>query len=470
MAHWIVTGGQWRACANMGKGLRAPHLHANGAAAVNAGEGREFQPNHLLTKQSVATSCNQLEVQLQPKVQLFPVAVAVELQSFSVPATGLSKTKRASVLHPLFDASGVGKGSGAGGEERRGGRCRWRGGRPTLAHPILCSVQSLRMHRQKQNVPAMLAVQNWTNWVCKRRMPTPSPTPPSSPLLSSHSAPLAYPTRVEKWTQCASPFACREGAHGSCPLSTLPYSRETGAHEGEGHAGPSPRSCGPAAAPWSLPSPQHPPSARKEDTSAPSPLSAPPRSRGKGVHEGTSPRPLPVRARRTVRPPQSPSAQVTQPNPTCPTLPIPAPPTDARRGTVRPPHRMGHASPAARTRKGEGRRIHPLRTGYASPAFTHAATPVLPWGCKRVGAPSPAPSVWGVLPSPPRLHAAPEKRVCGRGGAERNPGGGAMHERKGRHIGAWVQKGESDGEGVVNKAKRSWGEAVHTNGGHPPRQ
>ncbi|KAH9013553.1 hypothetical protein EDB85DRAFT_2158095 [Lactarius pseudohatsudake] len=184
----------------------------------------------------------------------------------------------------------------------------------------------------------------------------------------------------------------------------------------------------------------------------------------------------------------------------------PAPPTDARRGTVHPPRRAGHASPAARTHKGEGWRVHPLRTGYASPAFTHAAMPALARGCKRVGAPSPAPSVRGVLPSPPGLHAAPEKRCVqgggpharthareggtrdeGRcnpstsgersrtkgvqgGGAERNPGGGAAHERKGRHIGARVRKGESDGEGVVNEAKRSRGEAARANSGHPPHQ
>ncbi|KAH9020143.1 hypothetical protein EDB85DRAFT_1896329 [Lactarius pseudohatsudake] len=101
----------------------------------------------------------------------------------------------------------------------------------------------------------------------------------------------------------------------------------------------------------------------------------------------------------------------------------PAPPTDARRGTVHPPRPAGHTSPAAHTRKGEGRRVHPLRMGYASPAFMHAAMPTLPWGCKRVGAPSLAPSAWGVLPSPPRLHAAPEKRCVQGGGPHAREGG-----------------------------------------------
>ncbi|KAH9019625.1 hypothetical protein EDB84DRAFT_1442072 [Lactarius hengduanensis] len=136
--------------------------------------------------------------------------------------------------------------------------------------------------------------------------------------------------------------------------------------------------------------------------------------------------------------------------------------------------------------------------------------PALPRGCKRVGAPSPAPSARGVLPQPSRVtHAGPEKRcvqgggphacthtrthakgvhgtrgdatraraasgvarrVCGRGRVGRNPGGGPAHEWKGRHIGARVRKGESDGEGVVNEAKRSRGEAARANGRHPPRQ
>ncbi|KAH9031200.1 hypothetical protein EDB85DRAFT_2290176 [Lactarius pseudohatsudake] len=110
----------------------------------------------------------------------------------------------------------------------------------------------------------------------------------------------------------------------------------------------------------SLP-PQHPPSARKEDTSAPSPLSAPPRSRGKSAHEGTSPRPLPAGARRTARPPQSPSAQAT---PAQPHAPRPAPPAYARGGTVRPPLRAGHASPTPRAppcprTQEDGRRVQP---------------------------------------------------------------------------------------------------------------
>ncbi|KAH9015579.1 hypothetical protein EDB84DRAFT_1443391 [Lactarius hengduanensis] len=163
----------------------------------------------------------------------------------------------------------------------------------------------------------------------------------------------------------------------------------------------------------------------------------------------------------------------------------PTPPTDTRRGTVRPPCRAGHASPAARTRKGEGRRVHPLRTGYASPAFMHAAMPALPRGCKRVGAPSPAPSARGVLPQPSRVtHAGPEKRgYTGRGAmqpererrAELHEGCAGEAEWGATRVGdprtnGRVRKGESDGEGVVNEAKRSRGEAARANGRHPPRQ
>ncbi|KAH9018091.1 hypothetical protein EDB84DRAFT_1679406 [Lactarius hengduanensis] len=395
-----------------------------------------------------------------------------------------------------------GEGSGRRGEERRGGR--W-GGRPTLF--ALC-----RAYRQKQGVPATYAnvagtpcfrhrVQNWTNWVCERRTPTPPPTPPSSPLLSSpllssRSPPLAYPTRVEKWTQRAGPFARREGAHGSRPLSAPPYSRETGAHEDEGRAGPSPVSDRPTtfARARRPPAPPFPPtalSARKEDTS---PLPCPRR---------------PVRAERDSVPTPVPfGAGDACPAPRAP--PRPAPPRPARiarGGTVRHPLRAGHASPtpappcqrtqedgrrvqprpraqgegrraqpspprrgprqpAARARKGESRRVHPLLRLLRTPP--RPRTP----GDKRVGAPAQppprgTPALPGFTPRPEkrclqgggphaRTHArgytergtsaSGERRSrakgvrARRGGAERNPGGGAAHERKGGHIGARVRK------------------------------
>ncbi|KAH9026133.1 hypothetical protein EDB85DRAFT_1893550 [Lactarius pseudohatsudake] len=297
---------------------------------------------------------------------------------------------------------------------------------------------------------------------------------------------------------------------------------------------------GPAAAPRSLPSPQHPPSARKEDTSAPSPLSAPPRSRGKGAHEGTSPRPLPAGARRTARPPQSPSAQATpaqphtprparirerrdgaptpprgprQPNPTCPALPAyargrmarPAPPRPRTQGEGRCAHPAARATPAQPPAHARGRVGASTPSARATPA-RRLRTPPRPrsLGDARGSVRPAQPPPRGVCyPSPPGLHtpgprrgvckgegrthakgvhgtrgdatraraaSGVARRVCGRGGAGRNPGGGATHERKGGHIGARVRKGESDGEGVVNEAKRSRGEAARANGGHPPRQ
>ncbi|KAH9013554.1 hypothetical protein EDB85DRAFT_2218933 [Lactarius pseudohatsudake] len=305
----------------------------------------------------------------------------------------------------------------------------------------------------------------------------------SSPLLSSPPAPLPSPTPLASKSGRSAPARSRAEREltGAAPCPRRPIRAKRGHTRVRGARALPHVRAGPPLPPRSLPSPQHPPSARKEDTSAPSPLSAPPRSHRKGAHEGTSPRPLPEDSAPTPVPfgagdacpaPRAPprphtreegwcahpSARATPAQPHVPrparvrkrtdSASSPAPPTDARRGTVRPPRHAGHASPAARTRKGEGQRIHPLRTGYASPAFTHAATPALARGCKRVGAPSPAPSVRGVLPSPPGLHTAPEKR----------------------HIGARVRKGESDGEGVVNEAKRSRGEAARANGGHPPHQ
>ncbi|KAH9010400.1 hypothetical protein EDB85DRAFT_1902068 [Lactarius pseudohatsudake] len=297
---------------------------------------------------------------------------------------------------------------------------------------------------------------------------------------------------------------------------------------------------GPAAAPQSLPSPQHPPSARKEDTSAPSPLSVPPRSRGKGAHEGTSPRPLPAGTQRTARPPQSPSAQATpaqphaprparirerrdgaptpprgprQPNPTCPALPAyargrtarPAPPRPRTQGEGRCAHPTARATPAQPPAHARGRVGASTPSARATPA-RRLRTPPRPrsLGDARGSVRPAQPPPRGVCyPSPPGLHtpgprrgvckgegrthakgvhgtrgdatraraaSGVARRVCGRGGAGRNPGGGAAHERKGGHIRARVRKGESDGEGVVNEAKRSRGEAVRVNGGHPLRR
>ncbi|KAH9161065.1 hypothetical protein EDB89DRAFT_1914111 [Lactarius sanguifluus] len=205
------------------------------------------------------------------------------------------------------------------------------------------------------------------------------------------------------------------------------------------------------------------------------------------------PRPARIRERRGSAP--TPPHGPCQPNPTCPALPMytrgrmvhPAHPAHAHKGRdgMHSPALlgMGHQPnptrlpafatpvqpPTTHACKGEGRRVHPLRMGYTSPVFTHPATPMHPQGCKRVGG---GPhtregGTWNEGRCNPSASGGVAQRVCGQGGAERNPGGGATHECKDRHIGVWVQKGECDGKGVVNEVKQSWGEAVRTNGRHP---
>ncbi|KAH9062609.1 hypothetical protein EDB83DRAFT_2315466 [Lactarius deliciosus] len=226
-----------------------------------------------------------------------------------------------------------------------------------------------------------------------------------------------------------------------------------------------------------------------------------PRSRGPAA-----PRPLPAGARRTACPPQSPSAQATPapPRPACVRkrtdgASSPAPPTHARGGTARTAQpssaRDTSPTPSAMPAFARGTVGASAPSARATPA-RHLRTP--PRLCTPGDARGSvrAPSARGVLPpgytprprrgackGEGRTHAREgatrnegqcnpsasgvARRVCGRGGAERNPGGGAAHERKDTHIGARVRKGESDGEGVVNEAKRSRGEAARANGGHP---
>ncbi|KAH9036589.1 hypothetical protein EDB85DRAFT_1888745 [Lactarius pseudohatsudake] len=333
-----------------------------------------------------------------------------------------------------------------------------------------------------------------SNWACKeRRTPTP-PTPPSSRSPSPttrppHSRrkgmqegrPMPLPWRAERGARgygahgsmppfphiCATLFTQKGGAQclpppdpPFSPVRTTPFARKGGTRGHTAPVAPHPPS----------PCPRRPIHAERGRTRArcpqplPFPLGRATLTRGKGAREGT--------------PHLSTSSRLGAGD-AC--LAPRALPTYARGGTVRPPLRAGHASPAACARKGEGRRVHPLHTGYASAAFTHPATPAHPRGCKRVGAPSPAPSARGATPALPgytphlrrgackgegrthvkgvhrtrdnatRARAASggvARRVCGsrRGGAERNPGGGAAHEQKGRHIGARVRKG-------VNEAK-----------------
>ncbi|KAH9039483.1 hypothetical protein EDB83DRAFT_2318434 [Lactarius deliciosus] len=280
-----------------------------------------------------------------------------------------------------------------------------------------------------------------------------------------HSFPLAHP------------FADARGQADTPPLPlhrAPPFVRRKRCTMGR--AGPSPMSGPPRsrglATPWPLPS-QHLP-----------------HSGGKGAHEGTSSRPLPAGARRTACPPQSPSAQAT---PAQPHAPRPALPAYARGGTVRPPLRAGHTSPTPRAppcprTQEDGQCVHPRpaharkrRDGThspaprAPPAFARGGTPsrvtrrareevrARGWPHAREGGPWNEDDATQVR----AVSGGVARRVCGQCGAERNPGGGAAHEQKGRHIGAWVRKGESDGEGVVNEAKRSRGEAARANSGTP---
>ncbi|KAH9034564.1 hypothetical protein EDB85DRAFT_1889705 [Lactarius pseudohatsudake] len=246
------------------------------------------------------------------------------------------------------------------------------------------------------------------------------------------------------------------------------------------------------------------------------------------AHGGQRAHPSPLRLRRrlpsptrpappayarggTVRPPLR--AGHAKPNPTCPALPAyargrtarPAPPRPRTQGEGRCAHPAARATPAQPPAHARGRVGASTPSARATPA-RRLRTPPRPrsLGDARGSVRPAQPPPRGVCyPSPPGLHtpgprrcackgegrthakgvhgtrgdatraraaSGVARRVCGRGGAGRNPGGGAAHERKGRHIGARVRKGESDGEGVVNEAKRSRGEAARANGGHPPRQ
>ncbi|KAH9018160.1 hypothetical protein EDB85DRAFT_1897318 [Lactarius pseudohatsudake] len=176
---------------------------------------------------------------------------------------------------------------------------------------------------------------------------------------------------------------------------------------------------------------------------------------------------------------------------------------------------MGDASPAPRRPRtqGEGQRAHPVpSTGNASPTTrTPHRTARARKGRRRRPTP-PHGLFWPCLRAPPyprmqegRVHLpvyaqeeararglhpstharkgsqnegrynpgganrGAAQRVCGQGkarhGATRVPG--AACERRGVRIGAKVRKGEGDGGGVVNGAKRSRGEAARTDSGTP---
>ncbi|KAH8977058.1 hypothetical protein EDB86DRAFT_2838544 [Lactarius hatsudake] len=432
---------------------------------------------------------------------------------------------------------------------------------------------------------------------------------------------LLYSSRPPRPPICARK---RTGRHSPPSPASHAAVRAQKAHYDKGRTGHSPMSGPP----------------RLHGPTAPRPLPSQhlPHSHGKGAHEGMSPRSLPAGAWRTLYPLQSPSAQVmpaqlhaprparirkrkeghaspTPRAPPCPrtqedgwrvqpcpvharkgrdgahspallgagdTNPTPhAPPTFTRGGTVCPPPSARATPvqpPTPRTHKGEGQRVNTLRTGYASPAFMHPATPAHTWGCKRVGAPSPL-RAGGACNGEGHMHTREggtrnegqcNLSVSGgvaqrgethkdkgnveaveRGNSERRsrsvtrlimeyaepatalsirtitshtqdksghkliqpllddsrqvtcqghvtanlsgpiPKAPGSNSRAGRgnnrspcarglhngdiggwghitwHIGVWARKGESDGEGVVNKVKQSRGEAARANGRHP---
>ncbi|KAH9017874.1 hypothetical protein EDB85DRAFT_2154911 [Lactarius pseudohatsudake] len=206
-------------------------------------------------------------------------------------------------------------------------------------------------------------------------------------------------------------------------------------------------------APHLRPAPVAPPSSRAPP---------PPSFAQTGTQEGHAPaHPCPRTQEGAQRAHRAPWRRRRQPSPT--------PPTHARGGTARPPSplRAGDASPATRTshrtaraRKGKGRRIQPLRTGYAGPVFTRPAMPADAGGSGASPGLRPG---GGACKGAARKHAR-TRRVMDRGTVQ--PGGG---ERRGVRIGTEVRKGEGDGDGggVVNEAKRSQGETARANGGHP---
>ncbi|KAH9016361.1 hypothetical protein EDB84DRAFT_1567254 [Lactarius hengduanensis] len=255
------------------------------------------------------------------------------------------------------------------------------------------------------------------------------------------------------------PFARKEVCEGNAPSRGAPFARE-GAHE----AKPSPpphvsRSRAGTAQKVSPPPTYNPPPLRPPRRAPP-----PPSFARTGTQKGHAPAPpCPCMQEGGQRAHRVPWRGRRQPSPT--------PPTHARGGTARPPSplRAGDASPATRTshrtaraRKGRGRRIQPLRTGYAGPVFTRPAMHVDAGGSVRPAQPLPRrvhlPVYAEARARGPHANAHAKghgmrdgatrganggaaQRVCGQGeagrGATRVPGGAAC-ERRGVRIGAEV--------------------------------
>ncbi|KAH9018408.1 hypothetical protein EDB84DRAFT_1626587 [Lactarius hengduanensis] len=264
-------------------------------------------------------------------------------------------------------SDGVGEGS-----ERSGGRGGQRSGRPTLfAHPILTNWVARNRAGMREDeggmgpVPVAEAKRACHNWVCKERKTPTLPAPPSTP-----PAPLAHPIRGRRPSPPCIERGARGGAHhdkgrtAPPPVSAPPRSRGRGAHNARRPPTPpfSPvrtttfaRKGG--ARGHTAPVAPRPP--------FPCPRCPMGRSRGKGAHEGTPP---PV--------PPFPWKGCTQGHATPPLRVAPAP------SSLRP----GHATPPLFTRRARARLVtqkgrrapRPVPSARATPAQPHAPRLALP--------------------------------------------------------------------------------------------
>ncbi|KAH9007819.1 hypothetical protein EDB84DRAFT_1447300 [Lactarius hengduanensis] len=288
------------------------------------------------------------------------------------------------------------------------------------------------------------------------------------------------------------PFARKGACEGNAPSRGTPFAWE-GAHEAKPSppprcaAGPPRRKGKPA--PHLQPAPVAPPSLRPP----------PPPSFAQTGSRRDTPPPLPTRARKRgdSAPTMSLGAGDASPAPHHPRTQGEgwhAHPVPSARATLAPPH-AHHTAPPVHARGGVG--VQPLRTGHSSPVFMRPTIPTDTGGLVRPAQPLPrrvhlpvdAQEEARVRGPHASTHTregsrnegwynlggrteGPHKGCAGKAsrGATRVPGGAAC-ERRGVRIRAEVRKGEGEGEGdgggVVNGAKRSWGEAAHADSGTP---
>ncbi|KAH9046225.1 hypothetical protein EDB84DRAFT_1629087 [Lactarius hengduanensis] len=452
------------------KGPRAPYLRAKGAAvgkgrgiglssrvlfSTRMGGGREewgsvvrVSPKQVVPATSAVQNrtnwaCKERRTLTPPPTPpaspllsspLLPLPSPTPLVSESgrsAPARSHAERELTGVCRPL-SAPPYSRETGAHEDKERTGVCRLS---PCLRHPVRVEGGP---RCPPPPSPSLLPVAPRSHGMGAHKG-TPTPVPPfpfaqkrcarglTAPLLRVAPASSPPPSLLS----APPPFARKGACEGNAPSRGAPFARE-GAHE----AKPSP-----------------PPHVSRSRVGT---------AQKTGTQEGHAPaHPCPRTQEGAQRAHRAPWRRRRQPSPT--------PPTHARGGTARPPSplRAGDASPATRTshrtaraRKGKGRRIQPLRTGYAGPVFTRPAMPADAGGSGASPGLRPG---GGACKGAARKHAR-TRRVMDRGTVQ--PGGG---ERRGVRIGTEVRKGEGDGDGggVVNEAKRSQGETARVNGGHP---